>query len=249
MSCTRLQEGRVALVTGSSRGLGREIAVQLAEQGASVVINYRTDEEGARETERLIEERQGTAMSVRADVSKAADVDLLFDEVVKGFGQLDILVNNAGYPVTKLLQQSTEEEWDGLMDTNLRGAFLCTKRGLPLMRKRRWGRIICIGSAAGTLGGIGQSMYSASKAGLIGFTRSVAREAVSFGITANLLAPGFMKMEMGKPTILSRRAQRLIPMGRFAEHAEVAAVAVFLASPAASYITGQQIFVDGGLSI
>jgi len=245
----QVHQGRVALVTGSSRGLGREVALQLAEQGATVVVHYRQDEIGAHETLQLIERGGGISDCVRGDVSDPNDIEGVFHEIEDRHGRLDIFVNNAGYPVTKFLQQSTNAEWDALIATNLRPAFICTRLALPMMRRNRWGRIIIVGSAAGALGGIGQSMYAASKGGLIGLTRSVARETAMFGITVNLLAPGFMVMEKGKPTILSGRARRLIPMGRYGEHKEVAAAAVFLASPEASYITGQVIFVDGGVII
>lgn len=249
-SQTGNHKGRVALVTGSSRGLGREIALQLAAQGASVVVNYHTDEEGGLETERRIREQSGSVTRIVADVSNLDEVDLMFDTILDRLGRLDILVNNVGFPVTKLLQQSTLEDWESLIATNLRSSFLCSKRALPVMRKARWGRIINIGSAAGMMGGVGQVMYAASKAGLIGLTRSVAREGVSFGVTANLVAPGFMSWEMGKPTKISFQAQRrLIPMGRLVEYPEVAALVVFLSSEPAGYMTGQQIFIDGGLSM
>jgi len=250
--CSAMQphKDRVALITGSSRGLGREVALQLAAQGASVVVNYHIDEEGGLETERLIREKNGSVLRVAADVSRPDEVDLLFDTILERLGRVDILVNNVGYPVTKLLQQSTLEDWEGLIATNLRSAFLCSKRVLPVMRGKRWGRIINIGSAAGMLGGVGQVMYSASKAGLIGLTRSTAREAISFGVTVNLVAPGFMSWEIGRPTKISFQAQRrLIPMGRLVEYSEVAALVVFLTSDPAGYMTGQQLFIDGGLSM
>lgn len=239
--------GRVAIVTGSSSGLGREVAIQLAALGASVVVNYLKNREGAEETASAVKQRGGQALEVQADVSNEGDVKRLVAEAVTGFGRLDILVNNAGFPITKYLQYSTDEEWDKLLNTNLRGGFHCARQCFRHMQQGRWGRIVTVGSAAGHLGGLGQSMYAASKAGLLGLTRSIAREGSRFGITANLVAPGFMEMEMGKPTVLSGRAQRLIPLGRFARHSEVAALIVFLCGDPAGYITGQQIFVDGGL--
>lgn len=240
---------RVAIVTGSSSGLGREIAVQLGRLGAAVVVNYLENPEGGELTAVTVREGGGRAITVQADVGNEADVKRMVSLAIAEFGRLDIVVSNAGFPVTKYLQYSTDEDWDSLFNTNLRGGFHCARECFRLMRRARWGRIIFVGSAAGALGGIGQSMYAASKAGLLGLTRSIAREGAPFGITVNLVAPGFMEMEMGKPTILSGRAQRLIPLGRFARHSEVAAMVVHLCGDEAGYITGQQIFVDGGLSM
>ncbi len=242
-------EGRVSLVTGASRGLGRAIALKLARSGSRVGINYLSNDEAALKVAAEIEHIGGEAMLLKADVSDAQAVRAMVREVITKWGGIDILVNNAGIVRDTLLPRMSEEAWDAVMNTNLRGAYLCTKFALRPMIERKWGRIINIASVAGIIGNQGQANYSAAKGGLIAFTKSVAREMGSRNITANAIAPGFIVSDMTehlpqetKNMILSR-----IALQRFGTPEDVAELVAFLASDRAAYITAQVISVDGGV--
>ena len=243
--------GKVALVTGASRGIGRATATVLAGCGAAVIVNYRGQAEAAAEVVAQIEAAGGRATAVQADVSDAGDVERLVKTTTETYGSLDILVNNAGIARDNLLLRMKDDEWDSVIDTNLRGTYLLTKAVLrPMMRARR-GRIITIASVVGLLGNAGQANYAAAKAGLIGFTKSVAREMASRGITANAVAPGFVETDItaGLSDSVRETALAAIPLGRWAQPEEVANVVAFLSSDAAAYITGQTLAVDGGMTM
>jgi 3-oxoacyl-[acyl-carrier protein] reductase len=242
---------RVALVTGASRGIGRAIAATLAQAGATVVINYREQQQAADETVAAIQASGGTALAVRADISDSAEVERLLKTVIDTYGHIDILVSNAGITRDGLLLRMKEEDFDTVVQTNLRGAFLCTRAALRPMMKQRSGRIINITSVVGLLGNPGQANYAAAKAGLIGFTRSVAREVASRSITVNAIAPGFIVTEMtGKLEEATQQALLgAIPLQRLGQPQDVANLACFLASDMAAYITGQTLSVDGGMAM
>ena len=242
-------EGRVSLVTGASRGLGGTIAVRLASLGSKVAINYLARDEEAGNVAGEIEKGGGEAMLVKASVADAKAVRVMTSKIVEEWGKIDILVNNAGITRDNLLPRMRDEAWDEVLNTNLRGAYLCTKFALRSMMDQSWGRIINISSLAGIVGNLGQANYSAAKGGLIAFTKSVAREVGSRNITVNAIAPGFITTEMTdklpqqhKDDILSR-----IPLKRFGTPGDVAELAAFLASEQASYITAQVICIDGGV--
>jgi 3-oxoacyl-[acyl-carrier protein] reductase len=243
--------GKAAIVTGGSRGIGRAIAVCLAERGARVAINYVANTAAAEETASRIRSCGGECITVQADVRRPEDVQRLVDETLKAFGRVDILVNNVGLTRDELLLRMSEEAWDEVMEANLRSTFLCTKAVLRSMIRQRWGRIINVGSAGGIVGNAGQANYAAAKAGLTGFTKAVAKEVASRNITANVIAPGLVQTEMTeKLTDIQRQAVlRLIPLGRAARPEEIGPAAVFLASEEASYITGHVLTVDGGLAM
>ncbi len=239
--------GRVAIVTGSSRGIGRAVAVRLAERGARVAVNYAANASAAEAVAREI--GGGRCIVVQADVRKEADVRRLVEETLEAFGRIDILVNNAGTIKDELLLRMSEEDWDEVMDLDLRAAFLCTKACLRPMLRQRWGRIINISSIGGIVGNAGQANYSAAKAGLIGLTKAVAKEVATRNITANVVAPGFVKTDATDALSEAQKKALLvqIPLGRVASPEEIAPAVAFLASEEAAYITGHVLNVDGGV--
>lgn len=243
--------GKVAVVTGASRGIGREIAKTLAEEGAAVVVNYNGSEQRAAEVVKEIQEAGGKAEAIQCDVSDFEKAGELMDHVIKTYGRVDILVNNAGITRDGLLMRMSEEDFDKVVTTNLKGAFNCMRHVARQMIKQKGGRIINISSVSGVLGNAGQVNYAASKAGIIGMTKSAARELASRNITVNAIAPGFINTEMTQvlSDAVKEGAVAQIPMKTFGETKDIADAAAFLASDKARYITGQVLCVDGGMAM
>lgn len=244
-----LLDGKTALVTGASRGIGRAIAICLAAEGARVAINYAGNVKAAEEVKASIEAAGGTAILYQADIADSAAVEAMIADVVKEFGAIDILVNNAGITRDALLMRMKDEDFAKVLDTNLKGVFYCTKAVAKLMMKKRSGRIINMASVVGLVGNAGQTNYAAAKAGVIGFSKSAAKELASRGITVNVVAPGFIGTDMtaGLPESVKEKMLTDIPLGRMGEPEDVANAVLFLASDQASYITGQVVNVDGGM--
>ncbi|GLH63286.1 3-oxoacyl-[acyl-carrier-protein] reductase [Parageobacillus sp. G301] len=242
-------QGKVALVTGASRGIGRAIALELARQGAKVAVNYAGNEAKANEVVEEIKNMGGEAFAIQADVSNAEAVDQMVKAVLERFERIDILVNNAGITRDNLLMRMKEEEWDDVININLKGVFNCTKAVTRPMMKQRYGRIVNIASIVGVSGNPGQANYVAAKAGVIGLTKTAARELASRNITVNAVAPGFITTDMTDRLSEELKAEMLkqIPLARFGEPEDVAKVVSFLVSDAASYMTGQTLHVDGGM--
>ena len=244
-------EDKVSLITGASKGIGRSIALRLAETGSKVAINYNTSAESAQEVLETIESLGGQGLVAHADVSNVKEVSAMVDQVTKHFGSIDILVNNAGIIDDGLLVRMGDEAWNRVIETNLNGTFYCTRAALRGMMKNRWGRIINIGSVVGIRGNIGQSNYSASKAGIIGFTKSLAKEVATRNITVNAVTPGYINTDTVdvlaqnvKDTIMT-----WIPMGHFGEVEDISHMVAHIAGTRSSYLTGQIISVDGGMAI
>jgi 3-oxoacyl-[acyl-carrier protein] reductase len=238
--------GKVAMVTGSARGIGREIALRLAEAGATVVVSDVADAEPVAEE---IRKTGRQSLAVTADVTSASDVASLVEKVVAKFGRIDILVNNAGIARDQLLLRMSDEDWEAVLNVNLKSVFLCSRAVLRHMLRQRWGRIISISSIVGIVGNPGQANYASSKAGIIGFTKTLAREVGSRGITANAIAPGFIVSKMTDQLSEEQKGEMLkrIPLGFLGTPRDVAEAVAFLASEEARYITGQVLGVDGGL--
>lgn len=242
--------GKVAIVTGASRGIGRGIAVRLAQEGAKVVVNHRNSPEGAAETVASIQASGGEAVAIQADVADFEEAQRLVKEAIAVFGRVDILVNNAGTTRDTLLMMMKEDQWDVVIDTNLKSVFNCCKAAARSMVKNRYGRIVNVSSVSGLAGQAGQTNYSASKAGVIGFSKSLAKELGSRNITVNVVAPGFVPTALTESVLTEENRQRAIeatPLGRLGTAEDVAAAVAFLASDEASFITGQVLSVDGGL--
>ena len=243
-------EGRIALITGGGRGIGRATAVRLAREGAAVAINFKGNAAAAEEAKRLVEGGGGRATLVQGDIAADGTAeDIVKRALAFGGGRLDILVNNAGITRDNLLVRMSLEEWDAVLDLNLRGAFLATKAAMRSMMKHRSGRIVNVSSIAGVMGNAGQANYAAAKAGLISFTKTNAREMASRNITCNAVAPGFVPTDLTKDIIKQMEGTILpqIPLGRFGTVEDVANAIAFLVSDDASYITGQVLVVDGGM--
>ena len=244
-----LLDGKVAIVTGASRGIGRSVAISLAKAGAKVVINYAGNTAAAEEVKAIIEAAGGQGLLVQADVANEDAVAAMVKQTVDAFGRIDILVNNAGITRDNLLMRMKEGDWDDVMNTNLKGIFMCTKAISRVMMKQKYGKIINMTSVVGLTGNAGQSNYAAAKAGVIGFTKSMAKELASRGITVNAIAPGFINTDM--TSVLSNQIKdeliTKIPLGRLGSTEDVAAAVLFLVSDSANYVTGQTLNIDGGM--
>jgi len=246
-----IRDGRVAVVTGGGRGIGRAVAVRLANEGANVAISYRSNDTTAQEVAEEVRAAGVLCEIFKGDVASSEDVDALFRGVGEALGQVEILINNAGLTRDNLMMRMKEDEFDEVLRTNLKGTYLCTRAALRPMIRARWGRIINVSSVVGLVGNAGQANYAASKAGIIGFTKSVAREVAQRGITANVVAPGYVETELTRSLSDDIKDQIMgqVPVGRFAEAEEVAEVVAFLAGEDAGYVTGQTVAVDGGMTM
>ncbi len=246
-------EGKGAVITGGGRGIGRGLCIAFAKEGADVVVNYATKDQPAQEVVEMILKMGRKAVAVKGNVAVKADVEKIMQAAIDQFGRIDILVNNAGVSKPNMLHRMTEEQWDEVVDIHLKGSFLCTQVASKYMMEQKSGRIINVTSAAGTSGTKGQINYSAAKGGIIALAKSAARELAGYGITVNVVSPGYVSTEMTEKIRTDPKLKEIytgrILLGRFAEPEEVAPVFVFLASDEASYITGQLICVDGGLGM
>ena len=244
-------DGKIALVTGASKGIGAAIALRLAERGARVAVNYNTSEGLAEQVAASIRDAGGDALTVRADVSDLPQVTAMVERISNDWGAVDILVNNAGIIGDSLLVRMTDEAWGQVIATNLNGTFYCTRSVLRAMVRKRWGRIVSISSVVGIRGNAGQANYSASKAGVLGFTKSLAKEVATRNITVNAVTPGYIRTDTVDvlPQHLKDRIMTWIPQGHFGEVDDIAHLVAFIASEKAKYMTGQVISVDGGMAI
>ena len=242
-------QNKVAVVTGGSRGIGKAIAEKFAAEGASVAILYSSNSASADAVVEEIRNAGGTAKAYQCHVENSDEVGKTIDEVVNDLGKIDILVNNAGITRDKLLMMMKEEDFDDVISVNLKGAYNTMRKVCPMLARQRWGRIINLSSIAGINGNAGQVNYSASKAGVIGMTKSAAREFAGRGITVNAIAPGFVETDMTEKFASDENVMKRIPVGRMGRPDEIASLALFLASDAAAYITGEVIRIDGGLAI
>jgi 3-oxoacyl-[acyl-carrier protein] reductase len=246
-----IEDGRVAVVTGGGRGIGRAVALRLAYEGADVAIFYRSNDTAAEEVAEEVRAGGARCEIFKGDVASPEDVDALFEGAGEALGPVEILVNNAGLTRDNLMMRMKESEFDEVLRTNLKGTYLCTRAALRPMIRARWGRLVNVSSVVGLLGNAGQANYAASKAGIIGFTKSVAREVAQRGITANVVAPGYVETELTRslPDEVKDQIRGQVPAGRFGEVEEVAEVVAFLAGEGAGYITGQTVAVDGGMTM